>query len=157
MRSQRLSMKAKKKKIRRTFKRINEDIRVREKKTEAKIAGIEKLIDTKIKEKFTDLEVRIRDVEKQIRSKRKDLPRRRYERKSTNCSNRMQSSSLRIQRGQLRKRRESCGRKNDQSDGNERSGVYDRLPCSSDYTCLCGIPEHEDQRQLRQISKYAKS
>ena len=42
---------------------INEDIRVREQKTEAKIAGIEKHIDAKIEEKFTDLEERIRAVE----------------------------------------------------------------------------------------------
>ena len=46
------------------IKRINEDIRVRDQKTEAKIAGIEKHIDAKIEEKFTDLEVKISAVEK---------------------------------------------------------------------------------------------
>ena len=53
--------------------RINEDIRTREQRTEARIAGIEKHIDAKIEEKFTDLEARMGAVEK-IRSKRKDLP-----------------------------------------------------------------------------------
>ena len=37
------------------FKRINENIRVRDQKTEAKIAGVEKHFDAKIEEKFTDL------------------------------------------------------------------------------------------------------
>ena len=82
--------------------RINEDIRTREQRTEARIAGIEKQIDTKIEEKFTYLEVRLSAVEKKkkIRSKQKDLPRRKYERKYTNCSNRTQSSTP--QRGQRR-------------------------------------------------------
>ena len=44
--------------------RINEDIRTREQRTEARIAGIEKHIDAKIEEKFTDLEARMGAVEK---------------------------------------------------------------------------------------------
>ena len=52
-----------KKKDSKLIKRINEDIRVRDQKTEAKIAGIEKHIDAKIEEKFTDLEVKISAVE----------------------------------------------------------------------------------------------
>ena len=44
--------------------RINEDIRTREQRTEARIAGIEKHIDAKIEENFTDLEARMSAVEK---------------------------------------------------------------------------------------------
>ena len=46
------------------FNRINEDIRTRDTRTEARIAGIEKHIDAKIEEKFTDLEARMSAVEK---------------------------------------------------------------------------------------------
>ena len=46
------------------IKRINGDIRVRDQKTEAKNTGIEKHIDARIEEKFTDLGVRISVVEK---------------------------------------------------------------------------------------------
>ena len=46
------------------IRRINENIRVRDQKTEAKIAGIEKHIDAEIEEKFTDLGRRKYAVEK---------------------------------------------------------------------------------------------
>ena len=46
------------------FIRIHEDIRDRDKRTEARIAEIEKHIDAKIEEKFTDLEARMSAVEK---------------------------------------------------------------------------------------------
>ena len=46
------------------IKRINEDMRNRELKTEKRIEGLEKHIDTKIEEEFADLETRISAVEK---------------------------------------------------------------------------------------------
>ena len=51
-------------KFEKLFNRINEDIRTRDKRTEARIAGIEKHIDAKIEGKFTDLEARMSAVEK---------------------------------------------------------------------------------------------
>ena len=46
------------------IKRINEDMRARDLKTETRIEGLEKRTDNKIEEKFTDLEMRISAVEK---------------------------------------------------------------------------------------------
>ena len=48
------------------IERINKDIRTRDKKTEARIEGIEKHIDAKIDEKFSDLETRMSAVEKNM-------------------------------------------------------------------------------------------
>ena len=46
------------------FLRVNDDIRTRDKRTEARIDGIEKHIDAKIDEKFSDLEAEMSAVEK---------------------------------------------------------------------------------------------
>ena len=46
------------------LKRSNEDVRVQDQKTKAKITGIENHIEAKIEEKFPDLEVRLSAVEK---------------------------------------------------------------------------------------------
>ena len=46
------------------IKRRNEDVRVRDQKTKAKITGIENQIEAKIEDKFPDLEVRLSAVEK---------------------------------------------------------------------------------------------
>ena len=133
------------------FIRINQDIRTRDKRTEARVEGTEKHIDAEIDEKFSHLEARISAVEKKVWNKRKDIG------KSANRANRMQSSGTQFQRRQQRRRCESFSLKLHQSDVTERCGIHNRLPCETNHTCICGIPKHEDQGQIRQISRYSKS
>ena len=52
------------KKFEELFLRINDDIRARDKRTEARFDGVQKHIDAKIDEKFSDLEARMSAMEK---------------------------------------------------------------------------------------------
>ena len=107
-------------------------------------AKIDEKVDAKIEEKFSVLEMKIDAVEKRSTEANGTT----WDEEGTNGKSRAVPIATGFKEDSVENDVKACDGRNYQSDGNERSGIHDRLPCNPDHTCLCGIPEYEDQRQV---------